>query len=104
MDIAKGKSFLQNVKNTYEIVGFKYEAVRRVWVCWAVNASLEELQKVLDDCCKENGLNPGMITVVSFRDVILKDLLQTIEGANYQDDALRTVSLVKQFLEHRAQA
>jgi len=51
---------------------------------------------MLDDCCKEHGLDPGMITVVSFRDEILKDLLQEVQGASYQDDALRTLSLVRQ--------
>jgi hypothetical protein len=104
-DIKKSKSFLQNIKDTYESVGFIYEAVRRVWVCWTKTgihkATPNQLLLMLDDCCKEHCLNPGMITVVSFRDEILKDLLQEVEGASYQDDALRTLSLVQKFIEHQ---
>jgi len=106
-DIDKGESFLKNIQATYESVGFKYEDVRRVWVCWTVKAihkaTQKDIQQMLDDCCKEHGLNPGTITVVSFRDEILKDLLEKVEGANYQDDALRTLSLVQKFIEHQGE-
>lgn len=94
-DYAKGKSYYSRILETYESVGFDPERVVRVWVCWTVKdpANLEDaIQAML----ASKKLPPSRLQVVSFRDRILPELQAAVRTANYDDDVLRTLSLLHQ--------
>ena len=63
-----------------------------MWVTWAVR-DRENLDSVLAAYEKENGTR---VVVISLCDVIIPKLQEEVAGANYDDEVLRTLSLLKQ--------
>lgn len=94
-DHALGKNYRPAINRTYKRLGLTPSKVRRVYVCWTVNGVDDE---ELEDFCRgfsrryHLGRNP--IQVWSFRDRILPELVEAVGTSNYDDDALRTLSLL----------
>jgi len=61
---------------------------------WILRDSLDES---LADYCDERSIADNPIVVYSFRDKIIPALLDQVETSNYEDDALRTLSLLRQY-------
>ncbi len=94
-DHALGKNYRRQINQTYKRYGLTPSKVARIYVCWTVNGVEQD---ELDDFCKSfsrrynQGRNP--IQVWSFRDCILPELVEAVGTSNYDDDALRTLSLL----------
>lgn len=95
-DSEKGKKYYQNIVKTYESVGFDLDKIKRVWVCWAVKG-VEGLDQKITEYCNRQSIQKNKIEVLQFRDVIIRELLKKIGTSNYEDDSLRTLSLIEQY-------
>ena len=91
-DFAKGRNYENAIRETYQTVGFSPEKLQRVWCGWIV-ADDSNLNQFLADYRQETGL---AVTVLSFRDEVIPKLQATVATSNYDDEVLRTLSLLKQ--------
>lgn len=95
-DHALGKDYRLAVNRTYRRLGLSVSKIQRVYVCWTVSGTTE---RELGTFCRRFsgryrlGRNP--IQVWSFRDTILPELTEAVGTSNYDDDALRTLSLLQ---------
>ena len=94
-DFGKGKTYRQQIFDTYKAVGLDPETIRRVWVCWIVTDS-KNIESSISDYCKRRELPERAIEVISFRDLLLPELLANVQTSNYDDDILRLLSLIRQ--------
>ena len=100
-DFAKGKKYLDQINNAYRKFGINPDDVIRVWCTWTLcESDLADLLTWKESTAKEYGLQPNHFEVLLFRDEVLKTLLENIGTSNYDDELLRTLSLVNQ---HRVQ-
>ncbi|MBT4400902.1 MAG: hypothetical protein HOD37_15585 [Bacteroidetes bacterium] len=99
-DFSTGKNYKTSIDNTYSSVGINPDTIRRVWVCWIVNGA-ERLQPILKDYCTKKGIRRSHLEVLSLRDEIIPELLNTVSTTNYDDDILRTLSLLEQHRKQR---
>lgn len=90
-DSAKGKKYFESILQTYRSIGFKPSQIQRIFVVWAVTDT--GLKEFLSDYKKEYGIK---VSVLSFRDQILPELRDAISTSNYDDEVLRTFSLLQQ--------
>jgi hypothetical protein len=95
-DFARGKSYLAEIQRAYKSVGFTPGRVQRVWVTWVVPQD-EEFADLLKRYCKSKRIGRCPIQVISFRDEVLPSLLSAVGKSNYNDDVLRTLSLLRQY-------
>ncbi len=95
-DYTKGKNYLAEIKRAYKLVGFKSREVQRMWVTWVTPPESDSQDNLLR-FCRRKRLGDKPIQVVSFRDDVLPALLSTVGKSNYDDDVLRTLSLLRQF-------
>lgn len=95
-DYSKGKTYIENIKLTYDSLGLNYSTINRVWVCWTVKDA-EGLDCELETYCKERSISRGSLEIVSFRDEVIPTLMEKVSTSNYEDDALRTLSLLRQY-------
>jgi hypothetical protein len=95
-DHEKGKSYYPQIEAAYIAAGFLPAGVRRVWVCWFVKGE-DNARALLWQFDSRHLKRRFEIEVLSLRDVILPDLEKEIGTANYDDEILRTLSLLKQF-------
>jgi len=59
--------------------------------------------KNLEDLLARYHVETGMsVEVISFRDTILPELTRAVSTANYDDEVLRTFSLIKQWKEQES--
>ncbi len=91
-DYSKGKSYLDHILSTYQKVGLRPSAIKRVFVTWK-NDKQSEMKRFLAQYYKTTKLR---IEIISFRDEILPALMNTISTSNYDDEVLRTLSLIRQ--------
>lgn len=91
-DYVKGKNYFKRIEDAYRSVGVDPVRVNRVWVTWAVK-DIENLDAFLSAYEKKNGKR---VEVISLCNVIIKELQKKIATANYDDEVLRTLSLLKQ--------
>jgi len=94
-DFERGKSYFSQIEQTYIEAGFSPSDVRRVWVCWIVRGD-ENNKPFIVPFHSEHLNRTFEIEVLSLRDVILPQLENAIETANYDDEILRTLSFMKQ--------
>jgi hypothetical protein len=92
-DSAKGKRYGGAIGSMYTRLGLSLEKVKRVWICWTVKDP-ENLARLQDDYFVRTGYR---VEVLSFRDDILPELTDAVSTANYDDEVLRTFSLIKQW-------
>jgi hypothetical protein len=88
----KGPKFKKAIEDTYCLYGFDPTKVNRVWVTWAVKDP-KNLPSFLEEYEKKNGVR---VEVKSLCDVIIPELQDKVGAANYDDEVLRTLSLLKQ--------
>ncbi|MBF0504843.1 MAG: hypothetical protein HQL14_07045 [Candidatus Omnitrophica bacterium] len=92
-DLAKGKTYIDKIKNTYQGAGFNLSKINRVFVTWAITDKAD-LDNFLISYNKKHGIR---VSVLSFRDQVLPELLKKISTSNYEDEVLRTLSLLRQY-------
>ena len=97
-DEAKNKNYLEQIKKQYNKYGFDFEKINRVWVLWCVDKlkSNEYYQKE-HNLYLQNKIHNKTIEILSFRDKIIPELEDVIGTSNYEDDILRTISLLLQY-------
>jgi len=95
-DYALGKTYEKQIFKTYEAVGLNSRNIKRVWVCWTV-IDADNIEHQLEQYRKKRGIKKGAIEILSFRDVIIPSLMEKVATSNYEDDVLRTLSLLQQF-------
>jgi hypothetical protein len=95
-DFARGRSYYREILRAYKSVGFTPSKVQRVWVTW-VKPQEDDFDSTLLRYCRSRRLGRCPIQIVSFRDDVLPGLLSAVGKSNYNDDVLRTLSLLRQF-------
>ena len=95
-DYALGKNYKDQIYQTYKSVGLNPSSIKRVWVCWTVIDD-EDLDSQIAQYCKKRKLKKNAIEIISFRDEVILTLMEKVATANYEDDVLRTLSLLQQF-------
>ncbi|MDP3041271.1 MAG: hypothetical protein Q8N62_00835 [Candidatus Omnitrophota bacterium] len=91
-DYTKGKKYFNSIIQTYRHMGFAPSKIHRIFVTWTVTHEIG-LKKFLSDYNKKYGIR---VCVLSFRDQILPELRKAISTSNYDDEILRTLSLLQQ--------
>lgn len=100
-DFARGKTYLDSIKTTYEKFGIDYNSIKRVWCTWCLTQSdIENISDWKNSIAEEFNLNPENFEILLFRDEVLTSLLKNIGTSNYDDALLRTLSLIG---EHKKQ-
>jgi hypothetical protein len=103
-DFAKGKKYLEPIKATYSKFGIDYNEIKRVWCVWCLNdTSTQEIEDWKKSLALEYGLQTSNFEILSFRDEVLPKLLHNIGTAYYDDELLRTLSLIKEYNKQTAQ-
>jgi hypothetical protein len=92
-DFAKGRNYRKQIDEMYCLLGLNPEKLNRVYCVWALPV-FDRLNEQLFEYSLERKVPP--IQVVSFRDTILPELEKSVGTANYEDEALRTLSLLRQ--------
>jgi len=93
-DHAKGKTYFENILDTYRREGLDPLRVQRVFVTWGLSRKTEPiLQDFLESYAAEHGIH---VQVMLFRDRILPELTDHVSTSHYEDEVLRTLSLLKQ--------
>jgi len=95
-DCSKGKTYEENIYNTYKAYGLNPNNIRRIWVCWTV-IDTSNIENELKEYCTKRGITNNPIVVLKFRDQIIPALLKEVSTTNYEDDSLRTLSLLIQY-------
>lgn len=97
-DFAKGKTYLNQIKETYSKFGFDFSKVIRVWCAWSIlDASMSDILKWKNSLAAEFKLEETNFEILLFRDDVLPKLLECVGTAYYDDQLLRTLSLVKEY-------
>jgi hypothetical protein len=92
-DSRRGKRYGAQITFMYRRLGLDIAKVKRIWICWVVKDP-EDLRRALSEYFMRTGHS---VEIISFRDVILPALMEAVGTSNYDDDALRTFSLVKEW-------
>lgn len=95
-DYARGKTYREQIHAAYESFGFSAIDIRRVWCCWTVAGS-SDLEGFVHSYCNARGFTRHVIEVLSFRDDVLPALQNRIGTSHYEDDVLRTFSLLREY-------
>lgn len=99
-DHARGRTYEEEILDTYRAVGMDPDRVQRVWCAWTV-AEDKDLEDMLDAYSSEHGLDENPIEFLSFRDVVLPELREAVNTANYEDEILRMLSFLQQEASQR---
>lgn len=99
-DFTRGRNYFLEIQKTYKLVGFAPSKVQRIWVTW-VKPEDAGFEKLLLKYCRTKRIGRCPIQILSFRDEVLPGLLTAVGKSNYNDDALRTLSLLTQFKKQR---
>jgi hypothetical protein len=91
-DFAKGKTYKEPILEAYSQFGLSPAKMKRVWVLWTLKDP-ENLTSFLATYEKDTGLS---VQVQSLRDDIIPALQKAVATSNYDDEVLRTLSLLKQ--------
>ncbi len=91
-DYAKGKTYFDHIARTYTSIGFDPIRIKRVFVTWRVSDE-GDLASLLASYEQDHHFR---VDVWSFRDKILPELIEKISTSNYDDEVLRTLSLLRQ--------
>jgi hypothetical protein len=79
----------------YAKFGFAHRKVNRVFVCWAIEDYDMTEAEIVDFFGRRN-VPRDKIQVIGFRDVILPALMKEVGSSNFEDDVLRTFSLLNE--------
>ena len=95
-DFNRGKTYRHQIENAYKEFGFTWEQVIRVWCLWFHTKDKKEISKWKKDLALEYELKPKNFEILSFRDVVFPYLTEFVGTSNYDDEILRTISLIDQ--------
>lgn len=94
-DYAKKKNYEAHIIQTYRKYGIEPDDVRRVWCCWTVSGD-HDLEEFVKTYCASRDLVHHPIEILSFRDTVIPELQKAVGSSNYEDDVLRTFSLLRE--------
>jgi len=95
-DFNKGKTYRPQIVNAYRQFGFEWDEVIRVWCLWYHPNEPNVINSWKDDLSQEFDLPAEKFEILSFRDKVLPELSESVGTSNYDDDILRTISLIDQ--------
>jgi len=95
-DYAKGKKYESVIFETYKAYGLNEKNIKRIWICWTL-LDKKNIETEVKLYCKQKGLLKNPIRIIEFRDEIIPKLLKEVSTTNYEDDLLRTLSLLRQY-------
>jgi hypothetical protein len=96
-DFNKGKTYKEQIENAYATFGIDWNKVIRVWCLWRYTETEEEIKEWKKDLEKEFGGKANKFELLSFRDTVIPELFDKIGTANYSDEIMRTISLIKEY-------
>jgi hypothetical protein len=96
-DFAKGKSYVEQIKKTYHLYGVDFNKVIRVWCSWYFEAENRQIMKLKENLANSYTLKSSNFELLSFRDTVIPELSDAIGTSNYDDEILRTLSLLNQY-------
>lgn len=89
----QGRTYQREILAAYRKVGLDPAKIQRVFCCW-IPPSEPDLDERLQNYCGSRGIR--RIQVRSFRDQVVPGLENAVATANYDDEVLRALSLLKQ--------
>jgi hypothetical protein len=95
-DYSKGKTYETKIYETYQAYGLDLQKIKRIWVCWTV-IDESDINREISNYCEGRNINKNPIEILKFRDQILPALMKEVSTSNYEDDSLRTLSLLRQY-------
>lgn len=96
-DFNKGKSYLDSIKATYQKFGLEYDKLIRVWCTWCLTDTNSAIDTWKIEIANDFNLKPDNFEILLFRDTVLPTLLANIGTAYYDDELLRTLSLISEY-------
>ncbi len=87
-DHARGINYGDKIDYMYKSLGLNPQKIERVCCRWAFYDENEKLKSFL---------NTNKIIQLSFRDTVLPELEQTLTTAHYENDGMRTISLIREY-------
>ncbi len=97
-DFIRGKTYLDSIKETYKKFNIDYDSVVRVWCVWSLKTvDKNQIQLWKEKMSNKSNLKPENFEILLFRDEVLDFIMGTIGTSNYDDEILRTLSLLKEF-------
>ena len=96
-DFNKGKTYKNQIEHAYNQIGFEWNNVIRVWCLWYYPNNEEEITNWKKELSKEFMLPEDRFELLSMRDEVLPKLSESIGTSNYDNDILRTISLISQY-------
>ncbi|MDP1799336.1 MAG: hypothetical protein Q8K78_17705 [Planctomycetaceae bacterium] len=99
-DFTKGKTYTLQINKMYQNLGLDPDRLQRVYVTWAI-PGFANVNEAVVEYSRARNVRP--IEVLSFRDTILPALEQEVGTSNYEDEVLRTLSLLRQRQLHLMQ-
>jgi len=100
-DFTKEKKYLEQIKATYSKFGIDYNEVIRVWCTWFIQENDITVNNWKNELASEYNLKPENFEILLFRDTLLPTLLENIGTAYYDDELLRTLSLLKEYTRQK---
>ena len=91
-DSTKEKNYRKYIEDTYRFYGLNPLNIHRVFITWHKDEK-KNYEQFLDAYEKQHGIK---IVIWYFRNQILRELEEKISTSNYDDEVLRTLSLLKQ--------
>lgn len=95
-DFNKGKTYRPQIESAYNQFGFNWDEVIRVWCLWFYPSDKSLIDNWREELSSEFSLNADNFEILSMRDEVIPSLIQSIGTSNYDDDILRTISLIDQ--------
>jgi hypothetical protein len=92
-DAARRKHYGGVIMSMYSSLGLDTSKIKRIWISWTVKDP-DNLKARLHSYFVQTGY---AVEVISFRDVILPELMSAVSTSNYEDEVLRTFSLIKEW-------
>jgi hypothetical protein len=90
----KGVNHLENINKTYRQYGIPSGKIQRIFVLWIEKEKdKDKIIRMRKEYKKKYCID---IRVMSFRDDILPELKEAVGTPNYDDEILRTISLLKE--------
>ena len=98
-DVARGKSYLPYITKTYESFGINCEKLNRIICVWHIDERSEKVNEFLRNKEVRCKFPSKSLSFLFFRDEVMPSLLETVGKSNYDDDILRSFSLIREFQE-----
>jgi len=95
-DYARGKTYKKQIYDAYGNFGINANNIYRVWCCWIVPIGVD-VDGFIGKYCKSRGIAQNPIEVLSFRDEVIPALQKQVGTSHYEDDVLRTFSLLREY-------